>query len=215
MLVADGAGVALYCARRGSPSECSRPASDPVVVPTDDVPRDGPAAAEPTTNPEVIVNDHVKSLAVAVLAGFLALALAPVGSDAQVRFGGQLNFADDTDFGLGPRVAFDLEELGPRFQIIGTWDIYFPDNDLVDFWELNGNLVYRFELPDTDGVEPYGGGGLNVARTEVGDVGDTDLGLNILGGVEFPLTSVTPFVELRVTAEGSEQLYITGGVLVP
>jgi opacity protein-like surface antigen len=163
----------------------------------------------------VTVTDTLKNLTVAVLAGLFALALAPEGSEAQVRFGGQLNFADETDFGLGPRVAFDLEELGPRFQIIGTWDIYFPENDAVDFWELNGNIVYRFDLPETEGVDPYGGGGLNVARTEVGDVGDTDLGLNILGGVEFPLASVTPFVELRVTAEGADQFYITGGVLVP
>lgn len=164
--------------------------------------------------------DPVKNLTVAVLAGLLALAVAPEATEAQVRFGGQLNFADDTDFGLGPRVAFDLEELGPRFQIIGTWDIYFPDEEGLDFWELNGNVVYRFELEETDAVEPYGGGGLNIARIDRegpagSDVDDTELGLNVLGGVEFPLTSVTPFVEVRVTAEGSEQIYVTGGVLVP
>lgn len=141
--------------------------------------------------------------------------------DAQVRFGGQANFADDTDFGLGPRVAVNLEQLGPRFQVLGTWDIYFPDDDNLDFWELNGNLVYRFDVQEVPSIVPYAGGGLNIARREIeldppaGDVDDTDVGVNFLGGVEFPLASVTPFVEIRLTEEGGDQFYLTGGVMVP
>lgn len=176
--------------------------------------------AEPSIDPEVIVSDHLQRVTVSVLAGLFALALAAGGSEAQVRFGGQLNVADDTDFGVGPRVAANLEELGPRFQIIGTWDIYFPDEDALDFWELNGNVAYRFDLPETDDVVPYVGSGLNIAHSEVdlrfgGEASDTDLGLNILGGVEFPLTSVTPFFEVRRALDGSEQFYLTGGLLVP
>lgn len=148
------------------------------------------------------------------------LAVAAQGLDAQVRFGGQLNIADETDVGLGPRIALDLGDTGTPLQVVGTWDIYFPDEDALDYWELNGNLVYRFELEETDAVVPYGGGGLNVARFDVetpgGDeVGDTEVGVNFLGGVEFPLVSLSPFVEFRVTAEGGEQFYVTGGVLVP
>lgn len=166
------------------------------------------------------MNTDLDRTTLSLIAPLFALLLVPCGLDAQVRLGGQLNFAEETDFGLGPRVALNLEELGPRFQVVGTWDIYFPENDNLDFWELNGNLVYRFDLQDTDQVEPYAGGGLNVARAEVdlpggGESGDTDLGVNFLGGVEFPLASVTPFVEFRITAEGSEQFYLTGGLLVP
>lgn len=149
-----------------------------------------------------------------------ALLLVTAGSlEAQVRFGGQANLADDTDFGIGPRIALDLQELGPRFQFVGTWDIYFPDEENLDFWELNGNLMYRFDLQQTNAVVPYGGAGLNVARTTIETPGDdidsTDLGVNFVGGAEFPLQSFTPFLEFRITAEGSEQLYLTGGVLIP
>lgn len=157
-----------------------------------------------------------KTLSVVVVAGLTAVGAQ--GLEGQVRFGGQLNIADDTDVGLGPRVALDLEDTGAPLQFLGTWDIYFPDNDAVDYWELNGNVVYRFQLEETDAVVPYGGAGLNIARIEVdtpGDGDDTDLGVNFLGGVEFPLVSVTPFVEIRATAEGGEQFYITGGLLVP
>lgn len=160
----------------------------------------------------------MKRTAIAVLVTALVI-LGAGDLEAQVRFGGQANFADDTDFGIGPRVAADFQELGPRFQFVGTWDIYFPDDDDLDFWELNGNLMYRADLRATDAVVPYGGAGLNIARTDRdvpgGEVDDTDLGVNFLGGAEFPLASFTPFVELRVTAEGAEQLYLTAGVLIP
>jgi len=141
------------------------------------------------------------------------------GLEAQVRFGGQANLADDTDFGIGPRIALDLQELGSQFQFVGTWDIYFPDEDGLDFWELNGNIMYRFDLQQTNAVVPYGGAGLNVARFSVDtpgdDVDNTELGVNFIGGAEFPLQTFTPFLEFRITAEGSKQLYVTGGVLVP
>lgn len=150
------------------------------------------------------------------------VALASGSAEAQVRFGGQLNVADETEFGLGPRLALDLTQLGPRFQIVGTWDIYFPDEDRLDYWEANGNVLYRFDLP-VDVAVPYVGGGINVARSDVdapdaaedGDRDDTDLGLNVLGGVEFPLVSFTPFIEIRRAVDGGEQFYFTGGVLVP
>lgn len=166
------------------------------------------------------MSDHLQRTTVSTLAALLALALSAGATEGQVRFGGQLNVADDTDFGLGPRVAFDLEELGPRFQVLTTWDIYFPSEDALDFWELNGNLVYRFELPETENVVPYGGAGLNIARFDVEgpmgqDFGETELGVNFLGGAEFPLESVTPFVELRITADGGDQFYVSGGLLVP
>lgn len=165
------------------------------------------------------MTDHVTRRTVSLLAALSLLALAGGAAEAQIRFGGQLNVADDTDFGLGPRVGVNLQELGPRFQILGTWDIYFPDAEGLDYWELNGNVVYRFELPETDAVVPYGGAGVNIARFDFdggpGDNDSTELGLNVLGGVEFPLVSLTPFVEVRATAEGSEQLYLTGGVMVP
>lgn len=153
----------------------------------------------------------------------VAACLTADPADAQIRFGGQLNAADDTDFGLGPRVALDLQELDSNLQVIGTWDFYFPDTDSgtdLDFWELNGNVVYRLALPETDVVVPYGGGGINIARREFeGPTGaesdDTDLGLNVLAGVEFPLLSFTPFVEVRRAIDGGEQFYLTAGVLVP
>ena len=44
-------------------------------------------------------------------------------------------------------------------------------------------------------------------------VDDTDLGLNLFGGIKFPASSVTPFVEVRAVLEGADQVAITGGIL--
>lgn len=156
----------------------------------------------------------ILSLAVVVAVGGISAA------EAQVRFGGQFNAAEDTDLGLGPRLAWDVTQLGAPLQVITTFDVFFPDGD-VDYWELNGNLVYKFALEDTPKLVPYAGGGLNIAHVDrdggpgVSAGSDTDVGVNFLGGAEFPLGGFAPFVELRVEAGGGEQLVFSAGILVP
>jgi hypothetical protein len=142
---------------------------------------------------------------------------------AQIRFGGQLNIADDFDFGLGPRIVIADPALG-EFRFIGTFDLYFPDSPSgsdVDYWEINGNVVYDFVIQSAPKLTPYVGAGLNIAHvsvsanTPIGSLGgsDTDVGANILGGLEFNVGRVRPFVELRIELEGGEQFVVSGGIL--
>ncbi|MGH7542243.1 MAG: outer membrane protein [Gemmatimonadota bacterium] len=157
-----------------------------------------------------------------------ALAFAAADGSAQVRVGGQVSFADDADFGIGPRIALEIPRVLPGLWIVGSFDYFFPDEGLfgsegdVDYWELNGNLLYEFEIPDTPGIIPYAGGGINIAHASFTtvepietDESNTEGGLNILGGAAFPLTGVTPFVEVRVEIEGGEQFVVTGGIMFP
>lgn len=150
----------------------------------------------------------------------LLLLLAPVGAicDDRVHVGGQLNWADDADFGVGGRVMVGLPTY-PGLELLGSFDLFFPDGD-VDYWEINGNAVYNFPIPEGLSVRPYTGGGLNIAHIDAGGRGfgrgeDTDLGLNLLGGVKFPLDNFTPFAEARVELGGGEQFVLTGGFLFP
>ncbi|MDX1577916.1 MAG: hypothetical protein R3266_05505 [Gemmatimonadota bacterium] len=145
-----------------------------------------------------------------------------------VRVGGQVSFADDADFGIGPRLAIELPGVSEGLWLVGTFDYFFPDEGFlgdgtdVDYWELNGNAIYTIRLPDAPNVEPYIGAGINIARfssqvetePEV-DVSDTNVGLNILGGLDFPLQGFTPFVEARIEIDGGEQFVVTGGILFP
>lgn len=168
------------------------------------------------------------SVTVSVL--IFVFCLTVQGLEAQAHLGGQVSFADDVDFGIGPRLVIDLPG-DSNLGIIGSFDYFFPDTgsgaffgtDIdINYWELNGNLVYLLELEDS-AVLPYAGGGINFAHVsatvESGGTSesgsDSEIGLNILGGIQFPGESVTPFAELRIEASGGEQTVVTGGLLIP
>lgn len=163
-----------------------------------------------------------------------AVALVPADSVAQRRpaarpaagpaqrtsFGAQLDWGSDTDFGIGARAVFGLQSLFPRTPLdaIVSFDYYFPsapagtDNN---FWEINGNVAYRFRLQRSS-LGPYAGGGLNIghASTTVGTVSgsDTKAGLNLLAGTTFKARGVTPFAEFRGVIGDFDQVVLTGGV---
>jgi hypothetical protein len=140
---------------------------------------------------------------------------------AQVRLGPQLSYGSSSKLGLGARIHADLRS-PDRLAIIGTFDWFFPDEPAGSnrtYWELNGNVAYKFKIEGTTAVAPYAGGGLNIAyssrRPEGGGDGSssTDLGFNLLGGTLFGAGPVHPFFEMRVELAGGEQFILTGGVL--
>jgi hypothetical protein len=123
---------------------------------------------------------------------------------------------DGGDFGIGARV-----EAGSSLGIILSFDYYFVNSDLGDtkFYEGNANLAYWFP---TGGVRPYIGGGVGIARTtfslsDILDDSQSEVGINLLGGIKFT-GPVNPFFELRyVIYTGDEtfsnRLVITGGIV--
>lgn len=151
----------------------------------------------------------------AAAALLFCLAGADSASAQSFRWGPELNLGFDTDFGIGARVEYDFPN--PPLTIIGSFDYYFPDAP-YDYWEINGNLVYNFNVPEARSITPYVGAGLNIGhvsrdRSDGTSSSDTDLGLNFLGGARFAAGSLTPFVELRGTIDGGDQFVITGGLL--
>ncbi|NIR46648.1 MAG: porin family protein [Gemmatimonadetes bacterium] len=134
----------------------------------------------------------------------------PATLSAQLDVGPQASWADDADFGIGGRAMLGIPVDIP-LAAIGSFDYFFPDGD-VDYWEINANAVYKFRVPGGV-VAPYAGAGLNVAHTSVGDLSETDVGLNLLGGATFDAGQLTPFAELRVELGGGEQFVLTGGLL--
>ena len=155
----------------------------------------------------------------------------PGQAEAQ-RFCPQVSWGDDSDLGLGVRAEWDvgswfsgadMPEQLTRTRIATSFDWFFPgcdDNDLgiecsVDYLEINGNLL----VPVTVGtIDPYVGLGLNVARmsVEVGavDASDTEVGLNLLGGLNFLLGNYSSYVEGRFELDGGEQFVLTWGFLL-
>lgn len=151
-------------------------------------------------------------------------AARPAAAPARrTQFAAELDWSSDYDFGLGARVVFGLESLFPKTPLDGivSFDYFFPSAPAgvsAHYWEINGNVAYRFTVPRTSSLAPYAGGGLNIAHASASSGGvsasDTKAGLNLLGGTTFRLkgSTLTPFVEGRGEIGGGKTFVLTGGV---
>src|SRR2546426_516289 len=150
-------------------------------------------------------------------------AARPAASSAQrPSFGPELNWSSDVDFGIGARGVFPLQSLFPKTPLDGivSFDYFFPSHPSgtsAHYWEINGNVAYRFRVQRSS-LAPYAGGGLNIAHASVTVAGvsasDTKAGLNLLGGTTFKLkgSNLTPFAEARGEIGGGKTFILTGGV---
>src|SRR5947199_9281007 len=150
-------------------------------------------------------------------------AAAPAGGSAHPSFGPELNWSSDVDFGIGARGVFPLQSLFPKTPLDGivSFDYFFPSHPSgtsAHYWEINGNVAYRFRVPARSSLGPYAGSGLNIAHAS-GSAGGvstsaTKAGLNLLGGTTFKLkgSKLTPFVEGRGEVGGGKTFILTGGV---
>lgn len=163
------------------------------------------------------------------LKGFTAVAVAVAAIASPLRaqervavprepanLGIQASWADDADFGVGLRYENDVYKImasAPRqLHFIFSFDYFFPDGG-IDYYEGNVNLSYQIGDPRAS-IGPYVGGGLNIARAEFGGASNTEIGLNLLGGIRFrSANKMVPFLEARFELGGGEQLVLTGGLL--
>ena len=169
-----------------------------------------------------------------IVPAVLALGLFAAPAQAQVAFGPQLSWGSDSDLGIGARVEMpiggmitdDAGSILSSMRFIGSGDYFFFDcsnSDDVDCsWiELNANVAVPLPL---EGFSPYVGGGLNVAMVSVEldpdvcpvadcDDSNTEVGLNLLGGLGFPLASMNAFTEARIELGGGEQFVLSFGFL--
>lgn len=166
------------------------------------------------------MEDHMKRLIIPLVC-ITVLMVCTSHASAQIMFGGQLSYADDTDLGVGVRAAYDLGVFIENLIGIGSFDLFFPDAPSgVDhsYWELNANAAYPIPIEGLKNISLYAGGGLNISHCSFsipgfGDEADTDLGLNLLAGSLFKLKGkLTPFVEIRLELGGGEQFVLSGGV---
>lgn len=149
-----------------------------------------------------------------------AAALAVPGTaQAQIGLGVLAAFHDDMDFGVGAFVDAPMEGIHENVHLMGDFTWFFPDVDGVDYFEINGNLLYDFPMPEQN-FTPFALGGLNIARLsadedETGlDFSDTEVGLNLGGGLTFGTGSLRPSVGARVELGGGEGFVLFGSILL-
>lgn len=158
-----------------------------------------------------------------VAVAVLAVAGQPAIAEAQVRIGPQVSYADDFELGLGARAEMDFTELfgvdeGFFANVFGiaAFDYYLDcgAGDCSAF-EITANAAYAF--PTEGAARPYAGTGLSFQRvsfdTGLGSASDTELAIDLMGGLKFPLGGVTGFGEVRLQPNGYEQFSVQLGVL--
>jgi hypothetical protein len=161
-----------------------------------------------------------------LMAGCAVLLALPSAGQAQIQFGPQVAWGSDSDLGVGARIALGMPQIRPGVELHVGGDYFFFDCDSgfseVDCsWiEVNANL--HVPVPVSPTLNTYAGAGLNVARVKVsvdgfGDTfsaSNTEIGLNVLGGLKFSAASFTPFVEASFTLGGGEQFVLRAGILL-
>jgi len=144
------------------------------------------------------------------------LLMSAQDAQAQFRIGPQVAWGDDSaDLAVGGR--FILNTGQPL--VAGAGSIYgllsfdwFVDCDNCSYFEITPAAF----VPITVGeVGPFAGLGLNIGRVsyDVDSPGlggsDTDIGLALLGGLQFPLGGQLAMAEARLTLGGAEHLVLT------
>ena len=114
-----------------------------------------------------------------------------MAAEAQVQIGPTLAISDEVDFGLGATLSAQAPQLGEALGFIGEFIVFFPDDG--DYFEINGNVTYSFPLAEST-VLPFALGGLNIGRASAGDFSNTEIGINLGGGITFDAGSFRPSV---------------------
>jgi len=156
---------------------------------------------------------HIVGMVLAV--GLLFVAWAP--TEAQVRIAPEVVVGDNVDFGVGGHVFFPVPSVSPQIEVGGFFDIYFPGS--FNYWELGGTVYYLFPLEGTASVIPKAGAGVTIGFSSydsdspgVDNSSSTNVGLHLLGGVEFPMNKVQPFVEVGAGLGDIPDFFLRAGV---
>ncbi|HEX7478076.1 MAG TPA: hypothetical protein VF331_09740 [Polyangiales bacterium] len=143
----------------------------------------------------------------------VASGLGPRSAAAEASLGPHLgvNF-DWGELFLGGEARVDLADLSPEVKL--QLDPYlslalFGHGSAID---LGCNVPFQFMIHDSS-VRPFAAPGLAIIHYSGGHASDTQLYLNMIGGVLFDLGSVDPFVQLKVMVPHGSMAELMGGVL--
>lgn len=149
-----------------------------------------------------------------VLALAAALGTVPAAAQAQATLGPIVQYHDYADFGVGVALELPASGLAENLNFLGDFTVFFPDAPGVDVLQINGNLTYDFPLEDGS-VLPFALAGLNVTRFSFDSdaiPSNTELGLNIGGGIKFDAGPLRPTVGFRLELEGGDGWAFFGSV---
>lgn len=164
-----------------------------------------------------------KFLTFVAVAAFAIPFLAP-RAEAQFTVIPMLGYDLDAEalfVGLG--TEFDLPIGGIPFPVVlrPSVEYYFMEsNEFFDYslFAINGDLIAEL-APADGGLGFFAGAGLAVLLASfssdvpnVPNSSDTDIALNLLGGIEFDTGSLSPFVQARLRLGSGSSIGVMGGL---
>lgn len=121
-----------------------------------------------------------------------------------------VNFDVDDPF-LGVEGRFDVGSIGKSaiVQLNPSFSYYFTDG--FDLFNFSFNVPFEFPISGSV-LRPFAAPGLGIWHVSNGG-SDTDLTLNLLGGLLFHLDVVEPFVQLKIAIGDGSSAELMGGIL--
>jgi len=148
---------------------------------------------------------------------------AGAASAQQTVIGGGVAFtdADWVDFGFQVNAYVPIGAV-PGLRVGGDFTYYLPQDD-INFFAINGNAQYYFM--STPELALYGLAGISFSRISIDiDLGndffdvsgsDTDIGVNIGIGLEYPVGFGALYGEAKVVTGTYDRIGLAGGVRIP
>lgn len=145
-------------------------------------------------------------MAVAGTMMMIALAAGTAGAQASTHVGMRVgyNFSRE-EVMLSANLTVPMTS---RIEFYPSIDIYTPDRgNRIGF---NGDVKVMF--PMSSGPQFYAGGGLGIVNRNEGDFSNTDLGVNLLMGIESRVGWIHPFAEGKILLHDRSQFQLIGGI---
>lgn len=150
------------------------------------------------------------TLTLATVAFILATAQGKAQDKAMWGLG--LCYGSDSDVGFDARLFLPIGSIR-NFAITPNFDLFLVDGGT--FFTVDGNINYTF-LPFSRGGGVYAIGGIDIgfAKPKNGN-SQTELGINLGGGVRGSAGPVDLFGELKFVLGDFDQVVLYGGVYFP
>ncbi len=157
-----------------------------------------------------------------VLAATVCFLVSFAGVQAEgTSIGGGLALGTKSDGFGSSALGIDLRgvhAINDKVRIGADFEYFFAEGDAT-FWILDGNVHYIFVEDD---VLFYGIAGLGILHVSYPffspitgsseSIGDTNVALNLGGGIDFPTKFGAVFGEIKFQIEDGNQIVIAGGV---
>lgn len=142
----------------------------------------------------------------------LVLSAVPAHAFEYSGAGAKVGMLDPEGSGSAPAVSahMEFEQPGTRWHLMPSM-LFWNSNQMTG---VSGNMDMYYHFVSEGSATPYAGAGVGINHFDPEGPGDgsTRLGLNLFGGIRFPMSAGHLFMEGRYTSSRYSQISLMGGM---